>query len=92
MGGDLIVVSLHHFLLVDARDQGHDQWLGCESEPCRFMFCSKRRVVMDHNRTTESDGHHRVAGSGGVSSSTGPGSGRRPVRERLGPRNDESRR
>lgn len=54
-------------------------------------FFSKRRVVIDHSR--DPDIHHRGVGGANVSSSTGPGgSGRRPVRERLGPRPDENRR
>ena len=53
------------------------------------MF-SKRRVVIDLSRGLDSsDAYHRPPP--GVNSAT-MGSGRRPVRERLGPRPDDSRR
>lgn len=51
--------------------------------------------MIDHNRgSAESDLHYRSGGSGGssVSSFVGTGGGRRPIRDRLGPRPDENNR
>lgn len=64
----------------------------CWSLSSHFTHCSKRRIVVGHSRGSDTDAPVRGAGSVVTTSSVGAGGVRRPVRDRLGPRNEDSRR